>query len=244
MRKLKAEDLVGNTYNALKILSYHSTDDLNRDMYLCQCECNNHVVRHGVGVKTGRYISCGCRAGTTDLTGRRYGKLTIIGGCNGNRYGRWQVACDCGTKFNVDGSRLRLGNVTSCGCSKRQGKEDTGYESTRMDLSRAEQVVTNKVRGMILQSYRNRAKLKIESLTFIPTERYYYLENGLETFKNKELDVTLSFFGKARYDFDNLVSKIKPAVLDHVLANGMDTSMSMEDLIDSFFYNTIRRAMA
>lgn len=58
-----------------------------------------------------------------DLTGRRYGYLTVLG----RDYDRktrgkvfWMVQCDCGTIKSVDGSPLRDGRTKSCGCRKRE----------------------------------------------------------------------------------------------------------------------------
>jgi len=58
-------------------------------------------------------------ANKKDETGNKYGRLIVLwedsirgkSGCV-----RWVCMCDCGKEIIVDGSRLRNGNVKSCGC--------------------------------------------------------------------------------------------------------------------------------
>lgn len=57
-----------------------------------------------------------------DLTGKKFGRLTVIERGEG-RYGGsafWVCRCDCGNTVTVDGANLRSGNSTSCGCFKRE----------------------------------------------------------------------------------------------------------------------------
>ena len=51
-----------------------------------------------------------------DLTGHRYGKLTVIGPAEniGTRTA-WLCRCDCGRETVVRSNRLRSGHTTSCG---------------------------------------------------------------------------------------------------------------------------------
>lgn len=55
-----------------------------------------------------------------DLTGQRFGRLTVLGlneekvASNGGRY--WDCMCDCGNFKTVSGAALRQGNTKSCGC--------------------------------------------------------------------------------------------------------------------------------
>lgn len=52
-----------------------------------------------------------------DLTGRRFGHLTVIefAGLSPRRAALWLCACDCGEKSTVIGRHLRTGNTRSCG---------------------------------------------------------------------------------------------------------------------------------
>ena len=58
-----------------------------------------------------------------DLTGKRFGKLTVIQ--KSNQSGRrlyWDCICDCGKKITVKGDHLRQGNQESCGCLSSKGE--------------------------------------------------------------------------------------------------------------------------
>lgn len=53
-----------------------------------------------------------------DLTGQRFGRLTVIERAGKTPQGRakWKCKCDCGKVVNVTGTNLRTGETTSCGC--------------------------------------------------------------------------------------------------------------------------------
>lgn len=53
-----------------------------------------------------------------DLTGQRFGRLTVIGKSDrsGNRRTYWKCICDCGKECEVRSSHLRSGSTKSCGC--------------------------------------------------------------------------------------------------------------------------------
>lgn len=58
-----------------------------------------------------------------DLTGQRFGKLTVlelVGKKNGKGY-YWKCQCDCGNIKDILGSSLRSGNTKSCGCEQYKG---------------------------------------------------------------------------------------------------------------------------
>ena len=53
-----------------------------------------------------------------DITGNRYGKLTVIEFDRSvpGRGPYWKCKCDCGSEISVRGNHLKTGNTTSCGC--------------------------------------------------------------------------------------------------------------------------------
>lgn len=62
-----------------------------------------------------------------DLTGRKYGKLTVIERGRNVYYGKdaeefpaWVCECECGRIKLVPGHALRAGQVKSCGCAKSE----------------------------------------------------------------------------------------------------------------------------
>ena len=55
-----------------------------------------------------------------DLTGNRYGRLTVVGRDNGRKLTYWNCRCDCGNLVSVRGDHLKEGRVHSCGCYKSE----------------------------------------------------------------------------------------------------------------------------
>jgi len=74
-----------------------------------------------------------------DITGNRYGKLTVIqrgNGSPGKVY--WVCVCDCGNTIVVSGNNLKTGNTKSCGCLKTepQAKNIAGKRFGRLTAVR------------------------------------------------------------------------------------------------------------
>lgn len=59
-----------------------------------------------------------------DMTGRKYGRLTVLErvGYSGDGQHRpvWRCLCDCGNEAIVLGANLRSGMTRSCGCLRRE----------------------------------------------------------------------------------------------------------------------------
>lgn len=59
----------------------------------------------------------------TDITGKRYGRLTVIGpaeDCDRGHNYPWKVRCDCGITFSAYRHNLVTGLTRSCGCLRRE----------------------------------------------------------------------------------------------------------------------------
>lgn len=56
-----------------------------------------------------------------DLTGQKFGKLTVVEfyGIDKYRRANWLCKCECGNTKVVDGGSLKSGGVRSCGCIKK-----------------------------------------------------------------------------------------------------------------------------
>lgn len=77
----------------------------------------------------------------TDISGRRFGKLTVIDRAGSNKNGRalWNCQCDCGEFVIVKGNALLSGNTKSCGCLSRHdiaGKRFGRLTAIYLDNSR------------------------------------------------------------------------------------------------------------
>ena len=51
-----------------------------------------------------------------DITDQRFGRLVVIEPRQAHRYTGWLCRCDCGNTIITDGSQLRSGKTSSCGC--------------------------------------------------------------------------------------------------------------------------------
>lgn len=70
-----------------------------------------------------------------DMTGNKYGRLTVIemAGHNQHKQRQWRCICECGTLIEKTGSDIRSGNTLSCGCLH---KEVTSAASTTHGMSK------------------------------------------------------------------------------------------------------------
>lgn len=78
---------------------------------------------------SGHTQSCGCFAKNQtskthfiDITGKKYGRLTVIKSKGKTIQGKyiWLCKCDCGNIVNVVGASLIKGVTQSCGCLKKE----------------------------------------------------------------------------------------------------------------------------
>lgn len=69
-----------------------------------------------------------------DLTGMRFGKLTVIDRSTERSHPRtpiWMCQCDCGNRTFVRGANLRSGNTESCGCLRADRTVKHGQSKSR-----------------------------------------------------------------------------------------------------------------
>lgn len=115
------KDLTGERFGRLTVIKKTDERISNRIVWLCKCDCGNEVKATSSHLLSGRTTSCGCaREGVNriDLTGRRFGRLVVLGSTK-KRSGNsvvWHCRCDCGSEVDVSAARLRGGQTKSCGC--------------------------------------------------------------------------------------------------------------------------------
>ena len=118
-------------------------------VWRCRCDCGNEYGAVSRELRSGRAVSCkdpSCeyyrealkkRYSREDFTGRRFGKLLVLGlaaeditSASGkpvqsrikrDANGRvlWNCKCDCGNTVEATSSELKSGNRKSCGCLSR-----------------------------------------------------------------------------------------------------------------------------
>src|SRR5574343_1342997 len=82
-----------------------------------QRACDEDLMAHGV---------------RAELTGRRFGRLTVVAYDRGSRQGAmWQCQCDCGGKKSVPAYRLIDGITKSCGCMRPAQLKATSPDPVR-----------------------------------------------------------------------------------------------------------------
>lgn len=71
-----------------------------------------------------------------DITGQRFGKLTVLKLSETRLHDKpcWDCLCDCGNSKIANGCVLRMGKLTSCGCNQYQGNpvDITGQKFNRL----------------------------------------------------------------------------------------------------------------
>ncbi len=65
-----------------------------------------------------------------DLTGQKFGRLTVIERAGSTKHGatKWLCKCECGKEKIVIGDELRKGNTTSCGCYAKEIAKETALK--------------------------------------------------------------------------------------------------------------------
>ena len=121
------ERLVGRRFGKLTVEDIEFSDELiNRSHYIavCKCDCGN-VIRRGVyHLLRDRAKSCGkcgykesrsSMHNREDLTGKRFGKLIVIGRDTTSVERQWVAKCDCGNEVICKTRQLTSGDRKSCG---------------------------------------------------------------------------------------------------------------------------------
>lgn len=113
-----------------------------------------------------------CNRKKIDLTGQRYGKLTVLHPAEniGNRTA-WVCRCDCGKEVVVKTCHLRSGHTTSCGCISALSSL-TYIDGTCVEMLRAKTVRRNNTSGVPGVDWRASKKLWRASICF-KGKRYY-----------------------------------------------------------------------
>lgn len=100
--------------------------------YKVKCKCGTEKILPGYQLRNGYSYSCGCYAREIqsqvkeDLTGKQFGKLTVLERVPGNGPDGvyWRCICECGTIRNFSGHSLKRGTSQSCGCVFSHGERN------------------------------------------------------------------------------------------------------------------------
>lgn len=107
----------------------------------CRCDCGNVVTVTGSSLS--KIKSCGCNMyghNLHDLTGQKFGKLTVIERAAshelpcGQFQTMWKCRCDCGSIVDVRAICLTKGTTKSCGCLKSDTEKTAAEYLTSLNV--------------------------------------------------------------------------------------------------------------
>lgn len=150
---MRAINIEGQRFGSLVVVELMPSDGKSR-RWKCICDCGEETFARGRALRFGSVKSCGCRRKDSwssrkiDLTGRAFGKLTVIAREGKTKFGKitWLCLCECSGQSVVRGSDLVSGNTKSCGCSqtrspatnqKRQGLYAICFASGHVKFGRS-----------------------------------------------------------------------------------------------------------
>jgi hypothetical protein len=121
------KDLTGQRFGRLTVNRVNKPQSNRAWTWWVCCDCGHPEFSVlGYNLTSGNSRSCGClkrelasERYTNDLTGRKFGQLTVVrrNGSDKRYRARWTVQCACGSgEFTVLGSSLTSRNTLSCGC--------------------------------------------------------------------------------------------------------------------------------
>ena len=127
-------DLTGKKVGKLTVIC-RQEDERNGAWWLCVCECGEKRVVRSDKLVHERITCCEkCRPKYKDMTGKKFGRLTVLSyaGPNHRKDATWLCRCDCGNEKVIQGQALRSGAVVSCGCYMRESKVTHGGTGERL----------------------------------------------------------------------------------------------------------------
>ena len=149
-------DLTGQQFGYLTVIE--RVENIGKQVrWLCRCKCGNEKIVYGTNLRRGLTTSCGCyrkeklaQEKLQDLTGQKFGRLTVIGLHHYNpelRQYYWECECECGGRAIVYSGHLKSGHTQSCGCINSKGEEKIATILTANNIPFAKQYTFEDCRG-------------------------------------------------------------------------------------------------
>ena len=137
------KNLVNQKFGRLTVIERDNSKPKGHQLpvyWICKCDCGKEISVQGHHLLSGETQSCGCyridqlrNAIKLDLTGQRFGKLTVIKEAqsikepSGQVRSAWLCKCDCGKEVIIKTINLRNGDTKSCGCLISAGEHRITY---------------------------------------------------------------------------------------------------------------------
>lgn len=129
--------MTGKKYGRLTVIEMlygYKTKKNNkpRTYVKCRCDCGNIVIRNAFDMRKPGIHSCGCAKKeviqswkSTDITGQKFGRLTVLKVLWENTPIKVLCECDCGTIKIYNKNDVISGHTKSCGCYMRDRTSET-----------------------------------------------------------------------------------------------------------------------
>jgi hypothetical protein len=134
----KFENLSGRKFGQWSVLKLAPRDTHNLMRYYCKCDCGTKKIVYAGNLRSGKSPSCGCISlerfkQFADLSGNKFGRLTVLKRVKNSTAGKvmYQCACLCGKKTTVQAGNLQNENSKSCGCYKHDFRKTHGQYQSR-----------------------------------------------------------------------------------------------------------------
>ena len=115
----KRDQIIGQKIGQFLVLKFLYVKS-HRNHYLCKCDCGNETTIHFTNLKNGLGRCGKCDTQRIDITGNKYGLITVIKFLRSDkqRDSVYRCECDCGEIFECTSGSLKKGNAKSCGCDR------------------------------------------------------------------------------------------------------------------------------
>jgi hypothetical protein len=126
-KRSRIKDVTGNVYGKFTVIALsHQSDDKERTFWHCKCECGSIHVTEKSAFKTlkkqrgcMKCSSARCSRNSPffkDITGKKFGHLTVLSLIENSSPVTWNCLCDCGKEIKWTTTTLIQGIKTNCGC--------------------------------------------------------------------------------------------------------------------------------
>lgn len=116
MKHLDVSDYVGKVFGQLTIIRKVESK-VREAKWFCLCSCGCNTIVATSKLKRGQTCCTECSrkqrgapANFIDISGQKFGSLTVVKRGDNNKYGhlKWQCKCDCGNEIQITSSQLKI----------------------------------------------------------------------------------------------------------------------------------------